>query len=216
MHWERLGLLCWVSMALPSSVLAAEEQPTMYEIIINGETFAIEGNREVTLDTKQKKGTQYKVALRLAQLQRWVLNSVQFDYDLGFDVDDDGDAGVRTAKLSHELNFTLSVTDLGGGLAAAAQQEVLEKLAEAMTKRLAAERAKDIKTLKPFTRKLRQVAVRGLEISYTDSDGFGRGCMIFVTESNKLCCTCTLEYPSPDMDDALAIAEKTIGSLRAR
>ena len=53
-------------------------------------------------------------------------------------------------------------------------------------------------------------------MSYTDSDGFGRGCTIFVTDSNKLCCTCTLEYLSPDKEDALAISEKTIGSLRAR
>ncbi|MGE3408400.1 MAG: hypothetical protein AB7I37_16395 [Pirellulales bacterium] len=200
----------------PDTSRAQEEQPVVYDLVIDGEAFSVESNREVTLSSKKKKGVQYKVALRLARQQRRVLNSLQFDYDLGFDVEDDGGAEVRTVLLTHELGFSLSVADLGGLLPEEARAKVLDKLTEAMSKRLEAEKVADLQVSQPENRKFKKVTAREVQFSYTDSDGFSRGGVIFVAATDKTCCTCTLEYFLPDKETALSLSTKTLGSIRAR
>ena len=58
----------------------AEGPPLTYEVVINGETFRVEGNRRVKLESKEHPGTSYDVAVRVSPTQHRRLDSVELDY----------------------------------------------------------------------------------------------------------------------------------------
>lgn len=202
------------SVVLAGTLPAADDPPFLYDIVINGETFTVEGNRAVTVESRLHQGVKYDIALRLSQTQRWPLNTVQFDYDLGFEVADDEDQQVRTATLRHELGFTVTVTDMGGPLPEKSRKEMLDRLIAAMTKRLAAEKATDVKMAKPMERKFKQTPATGVTITYGDQDGFSRVCVIYLLSTPTFFCACTLECFEPDKDDAMPLVQRTLESFR--
>ena len=91
--------------------------------MINGEIFLIEANRLHKLSSKQKPGVAYEVALRVAPTQQLKLNSVQFEYDRLGTVEDDRGPLRRTVRLTHELGFSMLITELGGPLKPEDQDE---------------------------------------------------------------------------------------------
>jgi len=57
---------------------AREYPPSLYELLIGGESFQVEANRVVKLQSKTHPGVSYEVALRVAPTQRVKLRSIQF------------------------------------------------------------------------------------------------------------------------------------------
>ena len=114
------ALSAFASVSGARAQRAAPVPPSRYELIVNGESFQVEANRQVKLQSKQKPGTTYTVALRVAPTQVLRLNHVQFSYDWLAEVTDDRGRRQRRARLSHELGYSLLITDLGDSIEPAA------------------------------------------------------------------------------------------------
>jgi hypothetical protein len=197
---------------------AAPKQPLprMYDLVINGEEFQVEANRSVTLESRNHPGTKYQVALRVAQVQRLPMNSLEVDYDLGFTVEDDEGRQVRTATLTHELGFSLQLADLGGPLPEADVDESLRNLAEVVREGLLADGAVDLESGRPFSQDLAGGTANGLTMTYGDADGFGRTCTVYLLRGPKYSATGIVRYMDADRDDVAPLIERTLGTVRAR
>ena len=86
---------------------ASTAPPVTYEVQINGESFPVEANRVVKVESKQKPGVSYNVAVRVAPTQQVRLNTIQFEYELPAKVEDSGKRENRSARLTHELGFSI-------------------------------------------------------------------------------------------------------------
>ena len=100
----------------------AASPPTVYEVQINGESFLVEANRQTKLESKEKPGVRYDVAVRVAPTQRVRLGTLQFEYELPAKVEVGGRRENRSARLVHELGFSLLISDLGRPLDSKGQQ----------------------------------------------------------------------------------------------
>jgi len=160
-----IGLLTAIILATGP---AAEAEPTpaapplCYELQINGESFLVEANRMVKLESKEKPGVTYNVAVRVSPTQRLRLNTLQFEYELPAKVVDDGKRENRSVRLTHELGFSILLTDLGQPLEPKAQEETLKALAESVAGELRAEKAAGIDVSEPHERKFAGSSARGL------------------------------------------------------
>ncbi len=135
-----LLIAAWLVASLPatsSSVARAQSPttssptaspPTTYELIINGESFLVQTNRLTKLESSKRPGTSYNVALRIAPTQRITLDAVRFDYDRSARVEDNRKHGQRTVRLTHELGFTMLITELGVPLEGPDLDEALKML----------------------------------------------------------------------------------------
>ena len=84
-----------------------------YEVQIDGESFPVEGGRPpIKVESKLKPGTTYMLGVRVARTQTLRLNSVQMEYGMWATVTDNKGKDLRTAKIVHELGFSLEITDL--------------------------------------------------------------------------------------------------------
>ncbi len=110
-----IPLAAMLGVGLLTSTLAAQTrpEPVLYDLVIDGESFTVEINRSLKVQSKKKPGVSYEIALRVAPSQRLLLNRLQFDYDRGYEVTDDVGKNVRTATLNHELGYTMVVSDVG-------------------------------------------------------------------------------------------------------
>ena len=127
-----------VSLMAASSWVVAQRRdegvpPLVFEVSINGESFLVEAETQTEVKSKKQPGVTYQLALRLAPQQRWALNSVKFEYDGKFRVEDDNDPQTRTATLTHELGFILSVIDLGDTPAEDDRPKLLQKLVDSLS-----------------------------------------------------------------------------------
>ena len=73
--------------------------PTTYELMINGESFLVEANRQIKLQSKDKPGVSYQVAIRVAPVQRLKLNTLRFQYDQRFEVEDSRQPQRRSVNI---------------------------------------------------------------------------------------------------------------------
>jgi len=198
------------SMAQPGG-----ESSLTYELIINGESFLVEANRVLTLKSQQKPGVSYQVALRLAPIQRLKLNTMQFNYDRLFKVEDDRGLEQRTVRLSHELGFTVLITDLGAPLKPQQQDEALKLLIESVTGTFREMKAAKLEVTKPHTRQFGDASGRGVVVRCRDEQDFGRTCLIYVLAGEKFAGTCIAQYLDNDSDNVLPLVKKTLDSFRA-
>ncbi len=189
--------------------------PSMYELVINGESFVIESNRALKLQSKQKPGVGYDVALRVAPTQRLRLNSVQFDYDWLAKVTDDHDRQQRTAKLSHELGFTIRITDLGRPLTPEILDKVLTILSNSAIETFRELKVANLEIGKPSDRAFNGTTGRGLVVRYRDPQGLGRSCLIYVLNGPKFAVSCVVHYLDRDFENASPLMKKTLDSFRA-
>jgi hypothetical protein len=203
------------AMALIGADGSAPE-PLLYDLVINGESFTIEANRTNKLQSRRHPGTVYEVALRVAQVQRLALNTMQADYDRGFRVRDDRGRPLRTATLEHELGFTLVLTDLGADFDDAGRQKVLGTLKASMEKTLAGETAGKLQVSEPFESQFAGGKAHGLSIRYSDAQGIGRTCLVYVLGDQKSACSCIVQLVDADRDDVLPLVKKTLDSIRSR
>ena len=212
---------CWLACLCPAATLAwavpsrAESPPLVYELMINGESFLVEANRAMKLQSKEKPGTSYDVAIRVAPTQRVKLNAIQFDYDLPAKVEDDGKRENRSVRLTHELGYTVLITDLGQPLDAKAQGEALKILVDSVKETL-----REMKETKLNVGETHQLtfdgsSARGVTIRYRDAKDIGHVCLVYVLSGPKFAATCVAQYVDDDSEDVLPLIKKVLDSVRS-
>jgi len=207
-------LLLQGSAARGAPTAAADTPPLTYELQINGESFLVEANRATTLESKRKSGLRYRVALRVSPTQRMQLNSLLFDYDLPAKVEDDIHRMPRSVRISHELGFSVLLTDLGHPLSPKEQQEALKVLVDSVTATLHDMKAEGVNVTEPHERAFAGSTARGTTIRFRDAKGFVHVYLLYVLTGPKHAATCVAEYLENDSDDVLPLIKKTLDSVR--
>jgi hypothetical protein len=211
-------LLAVTGMAVggPSSQIEPSASPPfLYEVQINGESFLVEANRQTKLESKARPGVRYDLAVRVAPTQRVNLSTIEFEYDLPAKVEVSGPRQNRSARLTHELGFSVLVCDLGRPLNDQGQKEALKDLVKSVTATLREAKEQDIGVTEPHERKFTGLAARGASIRYVDAKGFRHVCLVYVLAGPNCAATCVAEYLDGDSDDVLPLIRKTLDSIRA-
>jgi len=204
----------FVCLATAKAQQGGTAAPSRYELMIDGESFLIEVNRMTRLQSKEKPGVGYEVALRVAPVQRLKLDSVQFEYDWMTHVVDDRKPRQRTARLTHELGFSMLITDLGAALPVEAQDEALKILAESVDKSYREMSVKDLEVGEPHDRKFDGTSGRGLVIYYRDDQGLSRSCLIYVLAGPNFTVSCIVQYLDRDFENVKPLLLQTLDSFR--
>ncbi len=189
--------------------------PLTYEIQINGESFLVESDRVVKLDSKKKPDTHYTVAVRVSPTQRMRLNTIEFDYELPAKLkEDSGKRENRSVRLEHELGFSILLTDLGKPNDPKAADDTLKMLTESVVATLRDTKATDINVTEPHERTFANSSARGKAIRYKDAKDFHHVCLVYVLSGQNFSASCVAEYLENDSDDVLPLIKKTLDSVR--
>lgn len=216
--WPLLALALFIGVTLPSwaAPLRDDVPPLVFELSIDGETFLIEPEKQVDLKSKDRPGTIYKVALRLAQRQRWVLNNIRFEYDGAFRVDDDNETATRTATLTHELGFSLAVIDLGVAPTPTEAPKILEQLSGSLAASYKQGGATEVTVLKPVDKKFGKSAGKEVRIDYVDRNKKKSTTLIALIPSGKQAGACVLNFPTEREADIVSLAKVTLETIAAK
>ena len=213
-----IGFLITAILAtLPASWAgpASTAPPVTYEVQINGESFPVEANRVVKVESKKNPGVSYNVAVRVAPTQQVRLNTIQFEYELPAKVEDSGKRENRSARLTHELGFSILFGDLGQPLDPQAQEATLKVLVDSVTAELREEKVTGIDVSVPHQRTFDGSNARGVTIRYRDAKDIGHVYLLYVLTGPKFAATCVAEYLDSDSEDVLPLVKKTLNSVRA-
>ena len=213
----RICLAVWVVSAMVGlHVLAAQEvgpAPLRFEVQINGENFLVDEGRITPLESKNKPGVEYEVAVWLAQYQPWRLNRIGFNYHRGFAVTDDQAEVLRTATLKHDLGFAMVLSDLGGALDEQGKQQTLEALIKTTRQSLETSGAEQLVVSAPSTREFGDVEGRGVTIAYQQGDT-PEAALVYVLTTEDFSATVVVQYLEKDQADVLDLIRPTWRSLR--
>ena len=198
-------------LELPSR--AEQAPPSTYEVQINGESFLVEANRQVKLESKATPGVSYTVAIRVAPTPRVRLNTIQFDYDLPAKVEMNDRGQDRSARLTHELGFSVLLCDLGRPLDSKAQEKALEILAKSVTTTLHDAKVQGLEISEPHQRQFTGSAARGETIRYRDAKGLAHVYLLYVLAGPAHAATCVAEYVDSDSDDVLPLIKRILDSV---
>ncbi len=194
---------------------SADDPPVCYEVQIDGESFQVEGGqRPVKVESKLKKGTAYTLAVRVAMSQPLRLNSVQMEYGMWAKVIDNKRKDLRTARIIHDLGFSLEITDLGQALNAKQQDDLLKTLADNAVKRFLDRKVTDLKRTELKAMRIGASDCKRLKINYNDNEGVARTCMIFVLSGEKYTATAVAEFRDLDEEDVRPWVMDALGSIR--
>jgi len=188
--------------------------PLTYELIINGESFLIEANRLVKLQSKQSPETSYQVALRVAPTQRLRLNSVQLEYDWLAKVEDDRKPRQRSVRLTHELGFSMLITDLGQELPPDALSEALKIVTDSVTQSFRRLKIANLEVGDPRESGFAGTTGMGVMIRYRDEQDLDHTCLVYVLTGPKFAVSCVVQYVNRDFEDAKPLLKKTLDSFR--
>jgi len=214
-----IGVFCAVAAASASRGASAQpgpdDPPVAYEVQIDGESFQVEGGqRPIKVESKLKKGTVYTLAVRVAMTQPLRLNSVQMEFGMWAKLIDNKGKDLRIAQIIHELGFGLQITDLSQALDAKHQDELLKTLADNAVQRFTDRKATDLKRTELNAMKFGSSTGKRLKISYNDSEGVARTCMIFVLSGEKYTVSAVAEFRDQDRDDVGPWVMHALGSIR--
>jgi len=190
-----------------------EAEPTIYELMINGESFLVEGNRAKKLESKQKPGVVYNVALRIAPTQRHKMGQVQFEYHWLCKVTDDRKKPHHSVRLRHELGFSMLITELGGALEPKVRDEVLKVQVDSVAEGLAELKVKDMKIGEPFSNKSQNNSRQGVVIHYNDEEGVAHTCVVCVLVGSDFTVSSVVEYLDENSKDVIPLVKRTLDSL---
>jgi len=209
-----------LAAVVPARCLAQDDAgsdtpPMTYELMINGESFFIEADRQVKLESQEKPGVTYEVALRVALEQRVRLNSFRFEYDWPAKVEDDRRKPHRTVRIRHELGFSMLITDLGQPLEPDAQDKVLKVLRESTLQSFQEAGMREITIGELASREFGGSSGRGVMIRYRDGEGLDRTCLIYLMTGPTFAGYCIIEYSDASQAGVLAPVKKTLDSIRA-
>jgi len=207
------------AVLLPAAAFAAAPpqraaMPVVYELIINGESFAVEGDGVTKCRSKDRAGVVYEVAVRVAPTQRLRLGNVVFDYDRQTKVEPAGNAEQPGFKLTHELGFTLLVGLLGDRFEAKDRDEALSILSDSAAATYKELKVAGLTVGQPHERKFAGAAGRGVVIRYRDPQDFGHTALVYVLVGPQFTMSCVAEYLDRDSDDVLPLLQRTLESFR--
>ncbi|MDZ7616931.1 MAG: hypothetical protein U1E05_08005 [Patescibacteria group bacterium] len=189
------------------------EQGITYELLINGESFLVEGNRVVKVRSEKSPDTEYQVAVRIAPTQRYRMPTLVFAYERPAVIERDSEGGQSVARVIHELGYTMLIHDLGGTLDQDAQKQALDILTESVASSFRDLEAREIKMGKPHSRKFGENDGMGLMIQYTDPQDLGHTCLVYVLAGKEFSATCVIQYLDGDQEDVLPLVRKTLDSF---
>jgi len=204
---------------LPAAILACATaaravEPTLFELVINGESFAVESNRVVELTSRRDPEVKYQVALRIAPTQRIKLNAVRFDYDRLCEVRDDRGREQRTVRIEHELGFTMLVTDLGGTpLSEETQQQALKLLVDSVVANVREQQVQDLEVGQPQSRRFQGTSGLGATIHYRDAQDLGRTYYVYVLSGTRFAVSCVVQYVDNDLEDVRDLIGQILNSF---
>lgn len=190
--------------------------PKTYELMINGESFQVEANRVVRLQSKRTPGVTYQVAIRVAPVQHMKLDRLQFDYDVRADVERPRDQQQPSVKLRHQLGFSMMLTELGPPLKSGDQEKLLEALAESIRKNFRQRGVKpgDIKVARLDDHQFEGAFGCGLRIRYPDAQQIAHSTLVYVLVGKSFSASCIVEFLDTDSENVLPLVKKTIDSVR--
>lgn len=217
-RWSCWVIFCFV--AVGSWTVAQQREdgvpPLVFEVSINGESFFVEAETQTEVKSKKHPGVTYKLALRLAPQQRWALNTVKFEYDGKFRVDDDNDPQTRTATLTHELGFILSVIDLGDTPAEADRPKLLQKLVDSLTASHRQSGDTQIQAQPSQPLKFGQVVGHEVVLQYLDRKQTKYTERIAFLVAGPRCAAFIVQYPQEKEADMLPLARISYQTLEPK
>ncbi len=211
-----IGLL-GMEWVVGNGLMAAESQlPSTYEVMINGESFLLEANQAVRLQSQRYPGTVYEVALRVSPIQYLRLNRIRLAYDLGMRVEDDRQAQRRTVRLVHPQGCHMLVTEIGQPLAEGDRDTALRMLTEATVQNY---RQRGIPEAKMELTRLEKTQLpaaeaRGVRIRYQDAKGIEHQSLIYLLVGKTFTCSCIVEYLQVDEGQVLPILKRIFDSIQ--
>ena len=113
-------------------------------------------------------------------------------------VDDSKGKELRIMQISHELGYSLTVTDPGHALTAEQRDKFLNSLADAALKRIADGKGTDSKRSDPKSLKIGESDSKWLQITYKDAEGVARTCTVFVVYGDKFTVGAVGEFRDED------------------
>jgi hypothetical protein len=199
---------------------ATAQQPVMYEVQINGESFRVEGNRQTTVTSATDPKVKYNIAIRVDPVQVLSLNKVRLDYENPVTIEDnkkpDAKApDVRFVKLSHNDGYSLALIDPGQKFDEKQQGEAIEQLTKSTTERLSALKATDVQAGKLLQGKFGNVAGPWRMIRFKDAAGKAETSMLFVLSGDGFTVSCVGEFADDQAADAKPWIGNAVKSLRA-
>jgi hypothetical protein len=210
-----LAVVATASRPVSAQPAASNDRPITYEVQIDGESFLVEGGqRPVKVDSKLKKGTSYKLAVRVAMTQLLRLNSVQLEYGMWAEVTDTRRNDLRIAQIRHELGFSLEITDLGHVLDEEHRNELLKTVVDDLEKRLTDRKASGLKRTEPKVQKFGSSDSKRVSISFTDSKGVARSCAVFVLSGERYTVSAVSEFRDQDKEDVGPWVTNALESIR--
>ena len=183
--------------------------------MINGESFLVEANSQVKLESQEKPGATYDVALRIAPTQPVRLNTLQFAYDWPAKVEDDHRKPHRTVSVRHELGFTMLITDLAQPLDEKSQKETIKILKDSTLESFQESRMEGVTVAEPPPRKFAGADGQGVVIRYKDRQGYGHVCLVYLLTGPTFAGSCVVQYFEIDEGNVLPLVKKTLDSIRA-
>lgn len=207
------ALLCsagWDATAQQTS----SSPPLTYELMINGESFYVEADRQEHLESRQSPGQTYDVALRVAMTQPVRLNTIRFDYSWPAQVTDDRGKEQRTVRIRHELGYTMLITDLGPPPPPENETAVLDILVKSVAEGLRESEVKQIQVGDPHTLPFSSAKGRGVVIRYRDSQDSEMVSLVYLLINKEFAASVVTQYAERDADGVLPGVRKTINSIR--
>lgn len=192
--------ICLLLLTLPAGgnlALGQEETipaPQLYELMIDGESYLVEADRQMRLESKEKPGTKYTVALRISLQQPLELNTLRLEYDWPAHIQDDRGRAQRTVRVRPELGYTFLITDLGQPLESKAQSQALEILVQSVSKSLAESKMQEIEVAKPHGRDFAGSKGQGVIIRYKDKEDFVHNCLVYVLVGEKFAASSIVQF----------------------
>jgi len=210
----RLGVPLLPAAILACATAAGAVEPTLFELVINGESFTVEANRVLELTSRRDPEVKYQVALRIAPTQRIRLNAVQFDYDRLCEVRDDRGREQRTVRIEHELGFTMLVTDLGATpLSEETQKEALKLLVDSVVANVRQQQPADLEVGQPRSCRFRGASGRSVTIHYRDAQDLGRTYYVYVLSGARFAVSCVVQYVDNDLEDVRELIGQILNSF---
>lgn len=189
--------------------------PTTYELMINGESFLLEANRLVKLQSKLHPNLTYEVAIRVSPVQYLRLNQIRLTYDLRTKVEDNRQAERRSVRLSHPQGCYMLITEIEGPLAQTDRDKALQMLTESVVQSYQQRQISDGKM--ELTRlentQFSAVEARGVQIRYQDAQGIRHRSLIYLLVGKTFTCSCIIEYLDADEAQVLPIIKRTLDSI---
>jgi len=208
-----LGGIGW---ALAGGPIGLESpMPTTYELMINGESFLVEANQLVRLQSQLRPGTVYEVGLRVSPIQYLRLNQIRLAYALRTKVEDDRQAERRTVRLVHPKGGHVLITELGEPLDAADRETALRMLSEAMVQSYRQRGIPDaqMELSRLETVQLPGAEARGVRIRYQDAKQIEHQALVYLLVGKSFTCSCIVEYLQPDEAHILPMVKRILDSI---